>query len=150
MDGEPSGTTGETPVGVGAAPARNRGLLIGLAVLVVGLVVFSAVALVGENEPSPSPPRPTSALPSTTARGQSTTVVPSPTVPTGATPAGATPSESTPAGGSTLGGNDSGSGPGGDDGLPGYDSGECALFRDLLAMIDDPALRAGAARVGCI
>ncbi len=35
-------------------------------------------------------------------------------------------------------------------GLPGYDSEACALFRQLLEMIDDAELRAGAANVGCI
>ena len=137
----------------GDPPSRRpAALVLALAVgaLVVGLAVWGALAYFGDDgsddarppasvsSPPGAGPGPTSALsPTATTPATATTTVPSAesnapaTADTPATPDATVP----PADGS---------------GLPGYDSEACALFRDLLGMVDDPSLRSAAAQVGCI
>ena len=99
----PAATVGPKARSVEPAPdgkrGKHRGLLVALGVMVVGLVVFSAMAMFGDDDPKPSPSSSAAtAVPQTTIRPQPTTVAPSPTTVAGAA------GESTPAGdGSTPG-----------------------------------------------
>jgi len=115
-------------------------LLLAVAALLVGLAVYGAVAFFGDDDDDPRPPasgpRPTSALSSTVPGAGATTTVPSPADPLTTEPA---PAVEPP-----------GTFPGPTPGLPGPDSEACAMFRELLEMVDDPALRSAAAQVGCI
>ncbi len=124
---------------------RSRGPLIAIVVagvVLVGLLVLGAAALFGNSDPdSPTTgPGPTSGLPTpTTTSLPSSSALPTSTTPTTTAPAeGSSPEVATDAGAETP------------SGLPGYDSEACALFRQLLEIVDDAQLRAGAAQAGCI
>jgi hypothetical protein len=128
-------------------------VLVAVAALLVGLAVYGALALFGDDD-SDTDARPattSTAVPSrlpTTLRPSVSTTAPRP-----ATAGPGAPSASTP---DSPGSADTPDDPAADDPTadgpapPGPDSEACAMFRDLLEMVDDSALRAAAAQVGCI
>ena len=124
----------------GAPRSRRQKATVAVVVavaLAVGVVVAAVMVLAGDDGSGRplSGPAPTSGLPastSTLSSAPSTSTAPTTTEAVSSNVAAAPDPDGTAT-----------------PGLPGRDSEACALFRQLLALVDDPALHSAAAEVGC-